>query len=104
MPHTLYIYRIIIALAATLFSGCIVDTHSGFNNVPPDAYLPIEKPIVAAYMHIGTRKIDPSKLDLRGVDIVNMAFTQITNNRMGLLYPAHADNFMMVKDLKQGNP
>lgn len=102
--HTLYKYCFLFLLTATIFCGCLVDTHEGFNNVPPKAYIPIKKPIVATYLHIGTRKIDPYSLDLRGVDILNMAFTVITNNRIGLLYPNHADNFMMVRTLKQGNP
>lgn len=87
-----------------LSSGCLVDTHSGFDNVPPEAYIPVQKPIVAAYLHIGTRTINPYGLDLRGVDIVNLAFTVINNNRIGLLYPNHADNFMMVRTLKESNP
>gem|GEM_PF-763052 len=102
MPHTLYKYIAIIIMA--LSSGCLVDTHSGFDNVPPEAYIPVQKPIVAAYLHIGTRTINPYGLDLRGVDIVNLAFTVINNNRIGLLYPNHADNFMMVRTLKESNP
>ena len=91
-------------LIPLLLCGCIVDTHSGFDNIPPKAYTSITKPIVAAYLHIGTRKIDPYNLDLRGVDILNMAFTVINNNRIGLLYSNHADHFMMVRNLKQNNP
>lgn len=105
MPHTLFKNSVIILIFITVIcGGCIVDTHSGFNNVPPKAFIPIRKPIVAAYLHIGTRKINPYQLDLRGVDIVNMAFTVITNNHVGLLYPEHSDNFMLVKTFKQGNP
>ena len=104
MPHTLYKYCIIVLLIPLLLSGCLVDTHSGFDDIPPKAYTPITKPVVAAYLHIGTRKIDPYNLDLRGVDILNMAFTVINNNRIGLLYPNHADHFMMVRKLKQNNP
>ena len=96
-------YCVIVVLTA-LLSGCLVNTHSEFDNVPPKAYMSLQKPLVAAYMHIGTRKFDPDAIDIRGVDFINLAFTVINNNRIGLLYSNHADYFVAVNKLKTNYP
>lgn len=70
----------------------------------PDAFRRPKTPIVAAYLHLGTRALDVRTLDLQGVDVVNMAFTVITNNRMGLLHSADAKNFQKARAIKRKYP
>lgn len=85
------------------FCGCLVndgDT-AALNTLPIGKFSPLKKPLICAYMHIGNRKLTLKDMQLDGVDILNLAFTKITNNRIGLIYPNDAKNFMIAKEIRQ---
>lgn len=93
-----------LALSGML-TGCLEPEESHvLNSEAPDAFRKPRPPIVVAYMHIGNRNLDIRKIDLQGVDIVNLAFTVITNNKMGLLNPKDSKNFNVARLIKQKYP
>lgn len=99
--HLLYI---VSAIAAVL-TGCLVNDDGAELNASPTAeFQPLPKPLVSAYLHIGNRKLNLNMLKLDGVDILNLAFTKITNSHMGLLNPSDANNFMVARSLKKVYP
>ncbi|MBQ2098971.1 MAG: hypothetical protein II480_12385, partial [Bacteroidales bacterium] len=88
-----------------LVTGCLANPEaSDLNTDPPEAYRKAKAPIVVAYLHIGNRILDSRTIDLEGVDFVNLAFTVIKNNRMGLLHPTDAQNFHVARNLKRKYP
>ena len=85
-----------------ILTGCLSSPEvSDLNTDPPDAYRKAKTPIVVAYLHIGNRILDPRNIDLEGIDFVNLAFTVIKNNRVGLLHPTDAKNFHVARSLKR---
>ncbi|MCQ2974458.1 MAG: glycoside hydrolase family 18 protein [Bacteroidales bacterium] len=99
-----YLYFFLIQFCLV---SCLVNNEESnyeFNSEPPELYKPLRKPMLAAYLHIGTRKIEPEKINLYGVDLINIAFTKITNNKIQLLYPNHSEEFKKVKEIKKNNP
>ncbi len=99
-------YGILIVAIITLLSpSCMADADSGAMNADPtDPYRKISSPVVAAYLHIGNRTLDPRQIDLEGVDILNLAFTVIKNNHVGLLHSKDANNFHIARSLKRKYP
>ncbi len=96
---------IILVSLLLLMAGCLANPdESKLNTDPPEAYRKAQAPIVAAYMHIGNRMLDTRSVDLDGIDILNLAFTVIKNNRIGLLYPYDAQNFHVARKLKNKYP
>ncbi len=87
---------------AVMLQGCLINSKDdvSFGTARPST----KTPIVAAYLQIGSRKLDVRDIDLEGVNVVNLAFTTIKNNRIGLLYPNDADNFMITRQLKKKYP
>ncbi len=87
-------------------TGCLVndDGEHVLGTSVPSSFQKPKAPLVCAYLHIGTRNLDAARLDLEGVDFVNMAFTVIKNNRMGLLHASDANNFMTTKLIKRKYP
>lgn len=103
--HLILLYS--VSLLITLLTyGCMAndDESRSLNNEPPDSYKKLSTPVVAAYLYIGNRTLDVRTIQLDGVDIVNLAFTVIKNNRMGLQTPADAANFGIARKLKQKYP
>lgn len=96
---------IVLAMVA-LLQSCLVNSESDLSIgiAKPNSFSKPKTPLVAAYVHIGNRKLDTRSLNLEGVDVVNLAFTVIKNNRMGLLTPNDANNFMIAKELKRKYP
>ena len=99
-----FLKRILPIFFVTLF-GCVVNPElPPQENTTLQRFKPLPKPLVAAYLHIGNRKLETEKLVFDGIDILNVAFTNITNNHVGLLYPADAENFMQVRKIKKRYP
>ena len=102
LRHLLWVATIAIM---PLVTGCLANPEaSDLNTDPPEAYRKAKAPIVVAYLHIGNRILDSRTIDLEGVDFVNLAFTVIKNNRMGLLHPTDAQNFHVARNLKRKYP
>ena len=100
--HLLWVTAIAIL---PLVTGCLANPEANdLNTDPPEAYRKAKAPVVVAYLHIGNRTLDSRTIDLEGVDIVNLAFTVIKNNRMGLLHPSDAKNFHVARNLKRKYP
>jgi chitinase len=99
----LFIY---FSFLAFFVSGCLVNGGDTpvLNSRPTEKFSPLKKPLVCAYMHIGNRKLTLKDMKLDGVDILNLAFTKITNNRIGLIYPTDAQNFMIAKKVREKYP
>ena len=107
MHHTLHrhLYGIFMAAAMLLMAGCLANPDEGnLNTDPPETYRKASSPVVAAYLHIGNRTLNVRHIDLVGVDILNLAFTVIKNNHIGLLHPTDAQNFHVARRLKQKYP
>lgn len=99
-----FVNRILpIFFAAFFFVGCVVNPElpprEDFS--PPPSMRSLPNPLVAAYLHIGNRKILAENLNLDGIDILNVAFTVINNNHIGLLHQTDAENFMQVRKIKK---
>jgi len=86
--------------------ACLVNSDSEhvLGTSAPSSFRKPKAPLVCAYLHIGTRTLDAASLDLEGVDFVNLAFTVISNNRMGFLHEGDSRNFMITKKLKRKYP
>ena len=98
---------VLFVLTALFLVSCLVnsgDEHLALNSAPTGNFSKLQTPIICAYLHIGNRKLDLNSLRLDGVNILNLAFTKITNNRIGLLRPEDAQNFMIAKKLKKLYP
>lgn len=97
--HTLIL---LLTLTAVIFQGCLINSIDdvSFGTARPST----KTPIVAAYLQIGSRKLNVSELNLQGVNFVNLAFTTIKNNRIGFLYPNDANNFRVARKLKRKYP
>ncbi|MBQ1698260.1 MAG: hypothetical protein II075_10305, partial [Bacteroidales bacterium] len=107
MCKSLYssVFGMLTAVVMMVVSGCIANPEPiDLNTEPTDAYRKVSPPIVAAYLHIGNRVLDIRNIDLEGIDIVNIAFTVIKNNHIGLLYPTDAKNFQVARKLKVKYP
>ncbi|MBR4324659.1 MAG: glycoside hydrolase family 18 protein [Bacteroidales bacterium] len=107
MCKSLYTRLLITIITASLLllPGCLANPEAAdLNTEPPESYRKAEPPIVAAYLHIGNRVLDVRNLDLEGIDIVNLAFSVIKNNHIGLLYPTDAKNFHVARQLKRKYP
>ena len=100
--HLVWMTAIVIL---PLIQGCLANPDAtDLNTEPPEAYRKAKSPIVVAYLHIGNRTLDSRTIDLEGIDFVNLAFTVIKNNRMGLLHPTDAKNFHVARSLKRKYP
>jgi GH18 family chitinase len=107
MYQTLHKRLLSMLMAAYLLltAGCLANPDEGnLNTDPPEAYRKAQTPVVAAYLHIGNRVLNVRQIDLEGVDILNMAFTVIKNNHIGLLHPSDAQNFHVARSLKHKYP
>ena len=100
------IFIILLFCITELISGCLVNDDESpiLNSSPIGKFSLPETPLVCAYLHIGNRKLSVKDLSLEGVGILNLAFTKITNNRMGLIHPQDAQNFMIAKKLRDKYP
>ncbi|MBQ3658078.1 MAG: glycoside hydrolase family 18 protein [Bacteroidales bacterium] len=100
----LFLYTFIFT--AMFFCGCLVNDGETtvLNSSPTGKFSPLKTPLVCAYMHIGNRKLTLKDMRLDGVDILNLAFTKITNNRVGLIHSSDAQNFMIAKKVREKYP
>ena len=97
-----HLLRTAIAAVLSLMTGCLANPEAhDLNTDPPEAYRKAKPPVVVAYMHIGNRILDSRSIDLEDVDILNLAFTVIKNNHIGLLHPTDAQNFHVARKLKE---
>lgn len=100
-----HLLRLMTIAILPLVAGCLANPEANdLNTDPPEAYRKAKSPVVVAYLHIGNRTLDSRTIDLEGIDIVNLAFTVIKNNRMGLLHQSDAKNFHVARNLKRKYP